>query len=377
MTNIAAPLPLHGTEENSRPDKSTADMRVGIWLFFVSFLVFCMVIVGGTTRLTDSGLSITQWAPITGMVPPITSADWAAEFERYRVIPEYLQQNRGMSLADFQFIYWWEWSHRFLGRFVGLLFAIPLIIFLITKQIKKGLTPWLATMFLLGGLQGVIGWWMVSSGLSGDRLDVAAYRLATHLSMAFLLMAIAAWTAMDLVAPKHVGSGDRRLAGAIGVFVTFLATQIVLGAFVAGTDAGMVNTDWPKFAGGWYPKDYAALQPFVQNLVENRSTIQFNHRIGAYVIALATVFLWWKARSSADRHVVILGHIVLTLVGLQVVLGIATLTGYGIWTPPHIKGVLLGVGHQGLGAILFTASALWLRAAIAVPKSPSPALMKA
>lgn len=368
MTNVIRHETLRGPDyvPSTRPraNPRSGDIRVGIWLLVVSFLVFCMVIVGGATRLTDSGLSITQWAPIKGAIPPLTGADWAAEFELYRAIPEYIVQNKGMSLADFQFIYWWEWSHRFLGRFVGLVFALPLIVFLVTKQIKKGLAPWLCAMFVLGGLQGAIGWWMVSSGLSGDRLDVAAYRLATHLSMAFMLMALTAWTVLDLLSPKRVGSGDVALLPWIAVFVAFLATQIVMGAFVAGTDAGMVNNDWPTFAGGLYPKDYAALQPFAQNLVENRSTIQFNHRIGAYVIAIAALFLWLKSRSSRDPAVRFWGHVVGGLVVAQVALGIATLIGYGIWTPPQIKGVILGIGHQGLGAILLTCSALWLRAAM-------------
>jgi heme a synthase len=199
MAIETAPFGLTRQDFGQATRISRADLRVGTWLFCVSFLVLCMVIVGGATRLTDSGLSITQWAPIKGMIPPIGAAAWEAEFNLYRAIPEYTLQNKGMSLADFQFIYWWEWSHRFLGRFVGFAFAIPLIAFLLTKQIRKGLTPWLVAMFLLGGLQGAIGWWMVSSGLSGDRLDVAAYRLATHLSLAFLLMALTAWTAMDLI----------------------------------------------------------------------------------------------------------------------------------------------------------------------------------
>jgi heme a synthase len=364
MTNVISHEALRGPQFRSQTHARAADIRVGIWLCVVSFLVLCMIIVGGATRLTDSGLSITEWAPIKGAIPPLNAADWASEFERYRAIPEYIQQNKGMSLADFQFIYWWEWSHRFLGRFVGLAFALPLVVFLVTKQLKKGLAPWLGAMFLLGGLQGAIGWWMVSSGLSGDRLDVAAYRLATHLSMAFMLMALTAWTAFDLLAPKRVGSGDASLFPWIALFVAFLATQIVMGAFVAGTDAGMVNNDWPTFAGGWFPKDYAALQPFAQNLVENRSTIQFNHRIGAYVIAIAAAVLWFKSRGSLDGNVRLWGNVVGALVVAQVALGIATLIGYGIWTPPQFKGVILGIGHQALGAVLLTASALWARAAL-------------
>jgi heme a synthase len=372
MTNVMSPETFQRAKVAINSAGTAADKRVGIWLLCISLLVLCMVIVGGATRLTDSGLSITEWNPIKGIVPPLTAADWAAEFELYRTIPEYIKQNKGMSLSDFQFIYWWEWSHRFLGRFVGFAFALPLAVFLATKQIKKGLAPWLGTMFLLGGLQGAIGWWMVSSGLSGDRLDVAAYRLATHLSMAFLLMALTAWTAMDLLAPKRIGSGDKGLLPWLVVFVLFLTTQIIMGAFVAGTDAGMINTDWPTFAGGWFPTDYAALKPFAHNLVENRSTIQFNHRIGAYVIAIATVFLWTKSRVSSDRNVRFWGHMVAFLVIAQVALGVSTLIGYGIWTPPRIEGVLLGIGHQALGAILLTATFLWVRAAI--QHQPAPVL---
>jgi heme a synthase len=370
MTNVIAPSHFQGQTHPQVRSNNAADVRVGIWLLVVSFLVFCMVVVGGATRLTDSGLSITEWAPIRGAIPPLTGEQWLAEFERYRAIPEYIQQNKGMSLADFQFIYWWEWSHRFLGRFVGIAFAVPLVIFLVTKQVKKGLAPWLLAMFALGGLQGAIGWWMVSSGLSGDRLDVAAYRLAVHLSMAFLLMALTAWTAFDLLAPRRANSGDKNLVPWVIGFVVLLASQIIMGAFVAGTDAGMINTDWPTFAGGLYPKDYAVLQPFAHNLVENRSTIQFNHRIGAYALAILTAYMWWRTRVSGDANVRLTGHLVAGIVVAQVILGISTLLGYGIWTPPQMKGVLLGIGHQGLGAILFTAALLLLR--VVLPKTAKP-----
>lgn len=361
MTNVISPAYFQGQVAQPLSVRTQSDVRVGIWLLVVSALVLCMVIVGGATRLTDSGLSITEWAPIRGAIPPLSAADWAIEFDRYRAIPEYMLQNRGMSLAEFQFIYWWEWAHRFLGRFVGIAFAVPLLVFMVTRQIRKGLAPWLIGMLALGGLQGAIGWWMVSSGLSGDRLDVAAYRLATHLSLAFILMAVTAWTAFDLLAPRKRQSGDATLRPWVLGFLVLLASQIVMGAFVAGTDAGMINTDWPTFAGGLYPKDYAILEPFAQNLVENRSTIQFNHRIGAYILTILMAIIWWKARHSDDGQVRAYTNIVALIVALQVVLGIATLVAYGIWTPPHMFGVILGVGHQALGAILFTCALLWLR----------------
>ncbi len=364
MTNV---LPVSNSRSQvALPEQRQRiyDLRVGSWLLFIAFLVLCMVIVGGATRLTDSGLSITHWSPIHGAIPPLNAEQWAVEFERYRQIPEYQLQNKGMSLGEFQFIFWWEWAHRLLGRVVGLAFAVPLVVFALMRHLRPSMTPWLVGMFALGGLQGFIGWWMVSSGLSGDRLDVAAYRLATHLSLAILLMSLALWTALDLITPKQPQQGDSKVAPwAIG-FVVFLAVQIVLGAFVAGTDAGLLNNDWPKFAGGLYPSDYAALSPLWRNFVENTSTIQFNHRLGAYGIGIAMVLVWLQTRRSAQRDIVLWGNVVAILVVCQMVLGVSTLIGFGIWAPPQIEGVLLGIAHQGLGAILFASAMMLMRASL-------------
>ena len=367
MTNVlpVSNLPSHMALPEQR--QRTYDFRVGIWLIFIAFLVLGMIIVGGATRLTDSGLSITHWSPIHGAIPPLNAEQWAIEFERYRQIPEYKLQNKGMSLSEFQFIFWWEWAHRLLGRVVGLAFGVPLIVFAFTRHLRPNMTPWLIGMFALGGLQGFIGWWMVSSGLSGDRLDVAAYRLATHLSMAILLMSLALWTALDLLTPKQPHQGDAKVAPWTIGFVVFLAFQIVLGAFVAGTDAGLINNDWPTFAGGVYPKDYAALSPMWRNFVENTSTIQFNHRLGAYGIGIAMVLVWLQTRRSSQRDIVRWGNVVAILVLCQMGMGISTLIGFGHWTPPQVEGVLLGIAHQGLGAILF-ASAMMLMRACLTPK---------
>ncbi len=364
MTNV---LPVSNSRSQvALPEQRQRiyDLRVGSWLLFIAFLVLCMVIVGGATRLTDSGLSITHWSPIHGAIPPLNAEQWAVEFERYRQIPEYQLQNKGMSLGEFQFIFWWEWAHRLLGRVVGLAFAVPLVVFALMRHLRPSMTPWLIGMFALGGLQGFIGWWMVSSGLSGDRLDVAAYRLATHLSLAMLLMSLALWTALDLITPKQPQQGDSNVAPwAIG-FVVFLAVQIVLGAFVAGTDAGLLNNDWPTFAGGLYPSDYAALSPLWRNFVENTSTIQFNHRLGAYGIGIAMALVWLQTRRSAQRDIVLWGNVVAILVVCQMVLGVSTLIGFGIWAPPQIEGVLLGIAHQGLGAILFASAMMLMRASL-------------
>jgi heme a synthase len=354
------------TRTQPASQRSRADLRVGVWLTIVALMVFAIILVGGATRLTDSGLSITEWKPIHGVIPPLNAADWAAEFDLYRAIPEYQIQNKGMSLAEFQFIYWWEWGHRLLGRLIGLALLVPLVVFWATKQLRPAMGPVLAVIVVLVGVQGAIGWWMVSSGLGGDRLDVAAYRLATHLSMAFLVFCITTWVALDHLAPR-VRAGDRRVAAAAILALLALSVQVVMGAFVAGTDAGFVYNDWPTIGGHWLPQGYAALEPFSRNLVENHEAIQFNHRIGAYVAALAVGWLAWTAWRSGQAHLKRAAGLALGLTLAQVVLGVATLMGYGIWTPPQIEGVLLGVGHQGLGALVLLSVALTLRLARPLP----------
>ena len=347
--------------------RTTADLRVGLWLAVVACMVFAIILVGGATRLTDSGLSITEWKPIHGVIPPLSAADWAAEFDLYRAIPEYQIQNRGMSLAEFQFIYWWEWGHRLLGRMIGLALLLPLVVFWATKQLRPGMAPVLAVMVGLVGVQGAIGWWMVSSGLGGDRLDVAAYRLATHLSMAFLLLCITSWVALDHLAPR-TRAGDARVSAAAAIALVALSAQVIMGAFVAGTDAGFRYNDWPTIGGYWLPQGYAALEPFDRNFVENHEAIQFNHRIGAYVATLAVGWLAWTAWRSGQAHLRQAAGLALVLTLAQVVLGIATLMGYGIWTPPQVKGVLLGIGHQGLGALVLLSVALTWRLARPLPR---------
>lgn len=351
-----------GDKDSAGRQGVAADLRVGIWLAFVAVLVFCIILVGGATRLTDSGLSITEWKPIHGVVPPLSLADWQAEFELYRQIPEYQIQNKGMSLGEFQFIYWWEWGHRLLGRVIGLALLIPLVFFWATKQLRPGMGGKLAVIVGLVGIQGAIGWWMVSSGLGNDRLDVAAYRLATHLSMAFLVFVITTWVALDHLAPRQ-RAGNKAVETAALIALVALSAQVIMGAFVAGTDAGFVYNDWPTIGGHWLPQGYAVLEPFSRNLVENHEAIQFNHRIGAYVATAAVCWMAWRAWASGQRHLKAAATVALVLTLAQVVLGVATLMGYGIWTPPQIKGVLLGIGHQGLGALVLLAVALTLRLA--------------
>lgn len=373
LTISAPPLDTAAAAPGTRalPGRA-ADVRVGVWLVCVAVLIFAIILVGGATRLTDSGLSITEWAPIHGVIPPLTHDQWLAEFELYRQIPEYQIQNAGMSLAAFQFIYWWEWGHRLLGRVIGLAVLVPLVVFAATRQLRPGMAWPLGGIVLLVGLQGAIGWWMVHSGLSGERLDVAAYRLATHLSMAFLLLCLVTWVALDHLVPRTAvrGSGgagavtgDRRVVPWAIALVAVLASQVVLGAFVAGTDAGFAHNDFPTIDGAWLPQDYARLDPLWRNWVENTQAIQFNHRIGALLAGIVAVVAFAVAWRSPVQAVRGLAAVMLALVAGQIVLGIGTLHMFRYHAPPDIAGVLTGVAHQGLGALVMLSAVLLLRAA--------------
>jgi heme a synthase len=290
---------------------------VPIWLWTIAFLIFCMVIVGGATRLTDSGLSITEWKPLLGAIPPLSEANWLEAFDKYKLIPEYQIQNKGMNLQDFKFIYWWEWAHRFLGRIIGFAFIVPLLFFIATKRIAVSLWPRLIVLFVIGGLQGALGWYMVSSGLS-ERVDVSQYRLAAHLSLATLLFAAVVYTALTL---NNTEAKRRWWGGHLALgFVIILFVQVAAGGFVAGLDAGHAAYDWPKMNGEWLPDGLAVIQPVWRNWFENALAVQFNHRVLAYVIfTLAAVqALLLRQRSS---------WIVLVAVLAQVLLGISTVMG--------------------------------------------------
>ncbi len=281
----------------------------------MAFLVFCMVIVGGATRLTDSGLSITEWRPLLGAIPPLNEADWLAAFEKYQLIPEYQIQNRGMALSDFKFIYWWEWAHRFLGRFIGVAFAVPLIYFTLTRRIDRNLWPRLFALFILGGAQGALGWYMVASGLV-DRVDVSQYRLAAHLTLAALIFAAIIWIALGVGRKRqNSSSSDDWFAVLIAVLI-FL--QIAAGGFVGGLDAGQGHATWPKMDGQWIPSGLWVMEPGWKNMFENAMTVQFNHRVLAYVLLLATVIHAWR---SFTLPAMILAYAVFT----QASLGILTL----------------------------------------------------
>jgi cytochrome c oxidase assembly protein subunit 15 len=312
---------------------------VRIWLFAVAAMVAVMVLVGGATRLTESGLSITEWNPVTGVLPPLSSEAWEAEFAKYQQIPQYEQINRGMSLDQFKTIFFWEWGHRLLGRVIGFVFLLPLIFFWWRGYLPKSLAPKLAVLFVLGGLQGAIGWWMVTSGLA-DRVSVAPYRLAVHLTFAFFLYAALIWTARSLSPPRDgtVPRGVRIGAWAV-MIVAFV--QVFLGAIVAGLDAGMSFTTWPLMDGHFIPAldSLTAMEPVWRNLFENPMTSQFVHRMTAYTLLIVAILHALQARGTSLRKSAV---VLAVLVLVQAMLGILTLI--------HQVPIPLALAHQ-LGAL--------------------------
>ncbi len=324
------------------------------WLTCVAALIVIMVIVGGITRLTESGLSITEWKPITGALPPLNMAQWQAEFDLYRATPEYQQINRGMSMADFQFIYFWEWAHRLLGRIIGLAFALPLAWFALRRMIPAGYGLRLTALLALGGLQGVVGWWMVASGLV-DRTDVSHYRLAVHLNLALFILGALVWTARDLLA-RHRGqiSGNAHLRPAVALALVILALQLVWGAFVAGLNAGYAFSSWPLMGDEIFPAATPIVGGIWTTIVDNPIVVQFIHRWWAFVAAGAMIWLGIQAIRAGDRRAGIALH---ALIVVQILLGIATL----------LSGMefAIALSHQGVGALVVIAAAWCAHAASA------------
>ncbi|MSU91425.1 heme A synthase [Rhodobacteraceae bacterium 2CG4] len=341
------------TREQAAPAPRRADPREGAraairaWLLVLFALVVVMIAVGGLTRLTDSGLSITEWRPVTGAIPPLSADDWQAEFDRYRQIPEFQLQNSAMTLDGFKTIYWWEWGHRQLGRVIGLVWALGFLWFLARRRIPAGWTPRLLGLGVLGGLQGAIGWWMVASGLGGERVDVASYRLATHLGLAFLILGLIAWYAFQLShSQMALIQARRRREPGLGTFAGVLAAlvfgQIVIGALVAGIDAGRSFIDWPLMYGQVLPPDIWSLRPGWRNLFENPGLVQFVHRVWAYGLLAVAAALWWRARRSPVAAVRRGADWVAVAVFAQAVLGIVTLINASPWQ--------IAILHQ-LGAV--------------------------
>ena len=341
MSSIA-----HSTIDRRKEARASSDVIVRAWLFSIAGLIFAMVLVGGATRLTDSGLSITEWQPLLGVIPPLNQADWLEAFQKYQQIPEYQLINKGMSLDAFKTIYWWEWAHRFLGRFIGVAFFVPFLIFWLRGMIPRPLLLKLLTIFLLGGAQGALGWYMVQSGLS-ERTDVSQYRLAAHLGLAVLIYGAILWVAFGLNRTARFAAPRAPVPRFLQIFAAVLAglifLQILLGGFVAGTDAGLSHNTWPLMDGAIIPDGLGAMQPWYINLFENVLTIQFNHRMLAYLIAgMALVNLWlaWKTAEPASKK---LSIALLAVVVAQSALGIfALLTQLQIgWALAHQAGALI------------------------------------
>jgi heme a synthase len=323
---------------------------VRVWLLTVAALVFLLVSVGGATRLTGSGLSITEWKPIMGIVPPLSEADWHDAFEKYRQIPQYEQVSKGMSLGAFKRIFWWEWTHRFLGRLVGFAFLVPFLALLAAGRIPRQLMPRLVGIFALGGLQGLVGWYMVSSGLA-DRISVSQYRLAAHLGLAILILGALLWVALSLDEKREERSVAVPGSGWAAAITALVFVQILLGALVAGMKAGMGYNTWPLMDGQLIPNGLGVMQPWYLNLFENAMTVQFNHRMVAYVVVLAVAWHAWSTlRGSGDARIRGTAIVLAGATLLQVVLG--------IWTLLAQVPLSLGLAHQAGAAALF-AVAVW------------------
>ncbi len=309
---------------------------IRVWLMVLFALVAVMIAVGGMTRLTDSGLSITEWAPISGAVPPLNAEDWEAEFEAYKQIPEYQLQNAGMSLAEFKVIYWWEWGHRQLGRFIGLVWALGYFGFLATRSIPSGWHMRLLIPGVLGGIQGAIGWWMVYSGLQDGMLDVASYRLALHLGLAFTILGLLAWLIFriprreaDLLQARRVG--EPQLFSMSTGLMHFAFLQILLGALVAGIDAGRAFPTWPLMGDGWLPPDPFQITPVWRNFFEDAGLVQFIHRSSGYVLAIFAIVVWRRSRASGNAATRIAFNAMMAVMALQIVIGIVTVLYSAPW----------------------------------------------
>ena len=320
---------------------------IRLWLWILAGLVFAMVLVGGATRLTDSGLSITEWQPLLGVIPPLNESQWLAAFEKYKVIPEYQLLNKGMSLAEFKVIYWWEWAHRFLGRFIGVVLLVPFLLLWATRRLERRLTQSLLALLVLLGLQGGLGWYMVQSGLV-ERTDVSQYRLAAHLLIAAAIYASMIWVALGVgVPPRRLAARDASLV--LGLIVMIFG-QIGLGGLVAGLDAGLSHNTFPLMEGRLIPEGMMIMTPWWRNFFENALTVQFFHRLLAYLIAIAILLHAISlTRSGRNGGREISAWVLVFAVFAQMALG--------VWTLLAGVPIVLGLLHQ-TGAMLLLAAAL-------------------
>ena len=338
-----------------------------IWLLVLFILVAAMIVVGGLTRLTDSGLSITEWKPLTGALPPLSIEVWQPEFDKYKTIPEFSIQNKAMTLSEFKTIYWWEWGHRQLGRVVGIVWLFG---FFWLALVRKLTNLWITRSFIiggLGGLQGAIGWWMVSSGLSGRMVDVASYRLAVHLGLAFLILTLITWYLFqtninDQEKIRSRRERDKSLVPLVNILLGLVFLQIIVGALVAGIDAGRGYTDWPLMNGEFLPSESFDYEPIFINFTENPALVQFNHRVVGYLTVLYTIFVWWRCRSSSFLVTVKKANLVFLMMCVQMMMGIATV----IYAAPLGWAIV----HQ-FGAIIIVLLVQSLRSQVYFPTRQS------
>ncbi len=336
------------------------DKAVGIWLLIIAVLIAAMVVVGGLTRLNGAGLSITEWHPVTGALPPLSVAQWQAEFAKYQGTPQYAALNKGMGLASFKTIYWWEWAHRLLGRVLGAVFLLPFVYFLWKRRIGGILVPRLVVIFLLGAAQGALGWWMVTTGFAPNRVAVSQYFLAAHLGLAVALFGFVLWTALEVLGARSTGVAAlvRFKPWAIAL-AALVFIQMLLGAFMAGLNAGRAFDTWPTYAGAWIPPGLYDLSPWWINHFENPSLVHFQHRTVGYLIAILVVWLFVALRrASADKSVRIAAIHVFAFTALQIALGVLTVV-YGV-------PLALAAAHQIVALALF-GSAFWLAYSLTPP----------
>ena len=347
---------------DAAPGAQATDRPFALWLLACCAMVFLMVVIGGITRLTESGLSITEWQPVTGVLPPMGDQQWQAEFDKYKAIPQYRAIHPAMTLDEFKLIFFWEYLHRLWGRLIGVVFAVPLAYFWLRGRIARRLVPRLVGLFVLGGLQGALGWYMVESGLS-QRIEVSQYRLAAHLLAAVLIYGALLWVALDLLAPRVAASSDIRHArlrtGTTLVLCLVLATMTA-GAFVAGLRAGLIDNTFPLMEGSFVPPDYGQLAPGYLNFFENPAAAQFDHRLLAEITWAGVAALWlYGLRVELVGQARMALHALMLLATVQAALGIATLL--------LVVPLPLAVAHQA-GAMLLIAAAIVARHALRAPR---------
>jgi heme a synthase len=333
------------------PRAARSDRPIAFWLLACCAMIFCMVLLGGITRLTESGLSITQWHPIAGVIPPLTHAQWQAEFDGYKAIPQYRAIHPDMTLAGFKYIFFWEYLHRLWGRLIGLVFAVPFLYFLLRGRVSRRLAPQLVGLFVLGGLQGLLGWYMVESGLE-QRIEVSQYRLAAHLLTAVVIYVAILWVALGLLEPQPAPARDprrARLRRGLSLLVLLVLATMGAGAFVAGLRAGYIYNTFPLMGGAFAPAEYWQLAPWWRNWFANPAAVQFDHRLLAESTWFVVAALWLYAmRLDLASGTRLRLHLLFAAASLQVALGISTLL--------LVVPVPLAVAHQGGAMLLITAA---------------------